>query len=367
MTTSLFAKSATQSSIITNSVESLIISDVGDLSAIKSLNSGSLGQFRNKLIGGDFGRNPWQRGTTFIVTTTGTYVADRWRVDFDGTANITVSKVALPTAQMINGIWCAYGLKFLVNSTASNTFMRLSQRIEDVDTLTTLPATLQTAIIGSRGFVVPVNARQSFGTGGSPSADVVTAFSTSLSVTSSMQFLSTGLTVPTISGKTLGTGLNDFLATEYDLTNIPVGDYVIIALSGLEAGNYATVWEDRRRIELSLCQRYYQRIAFPFLYSLPCSGRNDNVVFRLPTVGTFRVGNPTTTHNVVDNQFVSTTPISEQWAVVLPGIFYLTKTGTTLFDVNSNNYFVCYGMTFSSAPTVIQFGPSVYFQLSAEL
>lgn len=217
-----------------------------------------LASFRNKLIGGHFDRNPWQRGTTFTVTASGTYVADRWRVDFDGTANITVSKVALAVPALINGVWCNYGLKFTVNSKSGNSYIRLSQRVEDVDTLTTMQSTLQTAILGSGSFAVPVNARQNFGTGGSPSADVVTPFVASLAITSSMQQLNTGLVVPTIAGKAYGTGLNDFLAVEYDLMNVPVSGYAVIALSGLEKGYVANTWEDRRRIELSLCQRYYE-------------------------------------------------------------------------------------------------------------
>ncbi len=225
---------------------------------VPSLNGGPLSGLRNKHIGGHFDSNPWQRGTSFTVTSSGTYVADRWRIDFDGTANISVAKVALPTAQVINGVFCRYGMKITVNSKSGNTFMRLSQRIEGVDTLTTLAATLQTAALGSGSFSVPVQARQNFGTGGSPSADVVTPFTAALAVTGSMQQLDTGLTVPDMSSKTLGSGGNDFLATEYDLTNVPVGGYIVVALSGIEYGSRSTMWEDRRRQEMSLCQRYYE-------------------------------------------------------------------------------------------------------------
>lgn len=229
---------------------------ISALGGLASINSGPISGFRNKLIGGHFDTNPWQRGTSFTFTATGTYVADKWRVDFDGTANITVDKVALGTAQKINGVWCRYGLRFTVNSKSGNSYMRLSQRIEDVDTLTTLPATLQTAIQGSGTFSVPVNARQSFGSGGSPSADVVTPFASNLAVTSSLQFLVTGVNVPSISGKTYGT-TGDFLAVEYDLMAVPASGYVVMPLAGLESGNVATFWEDRRRAELAFCQRYY--------------------------------------------------------------------------------------------------------------
>jgi hypothetical protein len=239
---------------------------------LPSLNGGPLAGFRDKIIGGNFTRNPWQRGTSFTVTTSGTYVADRWRVDFDGSANITVDKVALAIPQVINGQWCSFGLRFLVNSKSSNTFIRLSQRIEFVDTLTTLPATVQTAIQGSASFSVPVNARQHFGTGGTPSADVITPLSNSLAVTSSLQLLATGLTVPTISGKTLGTTGNDFLGVEYDLMAVPATGHVIIPIAGIEPGTSATPFEGRPSgPERALCQRYYEVKIDEFRFDFPAS------------------------------------------------------------------------------------------------
>ena len=243
--------------------------DITSLARVTSLQGGQLAGFRNKLIGGHFDTNPWQRGTSFTVTVSGTYVADRWKVEFDGTANITVSKTLLATPALINGVWCNYGLKFLVNSKSGNSYIRLVQCIEDVDTLTTLPAVLQTAIQGSGSFAVPINLRQNFGTGGSPSASVITPFTTTLAVTTAMQWLQSGITVPTISGKTYGTTAStSYISVEYDMLAIPAAGYASIALSGLEQGSYASIWEDRRRIELSLCQRYYEAICADGIVSL---------------------------------------------------------------------------------------------------
>jgi hypothetical protein len=46
--------------------------------------------FKNKIIGGDFGTNPWQRGTSFTSPATGVFTADRWQVVHanDGAADI---------------------------------------------------------------------------------------------------------------------------------------------------------------------------------------------------------------------------------------------------------------------------------------
>jgi hypothetical protein len=234
-------------------------SDIVSLANLVSIQGGQLAGFRNKLIGGHFDTNPWQLGTSITVTATDTYVADQWKIQFDGTVNITVAKAALAAPAVINGVWCAYGLKITVNSKAGNTFMRLVQCIEDVDTATTMPVVLQSAVQGSASFAVACNLRQNFGLGGSPSASVATPFTTTLGVTSSMQWLQTGATLPTIAGKTLGTtAASSYVAVEYDLLNVPVSGYLHIALSGMEQGLYASVWEDRRRVEPSLCLRYLQ-------------------------------------------------------------------------------------------------------------
>ena len=54
---------------------------------------------RNKIIGGDFTTNPWQRGTSFAAIASAAYSADRWRVAFATSAVLTASKAAdAPTA-----------------------------------------------------------------------------------------------------------------------------------------------------------------------------------------------------------------------------------------------------------------------------
>ncbi len=49
---------------------------------------------KNLFIGGDLGKNPWQRGTSFSVSTNATYTADRFRIGKVSTAVVTVSKAA---------------------------------------------------------------------------------------------------------------------------------------------------------------------------------------------------------------------------------------------------------------------------------
>lgn len=48
--------------------------------------------FKNKIIGGDFSTNPWQRGTSFVAVTSGTYTADRWVYNAIGSGLVTILK-----------------------------------------------------------------------------------------------------------------------------------------------------------------------------------------------------------------------------------------------------------------------------------
>lgn len=49
---------------------------------------------RNRIIGGDFSTNPWQRGTSFAAVADGTYTADRWLYKKVGAVVHTIAKVA---------------------------------------------------------------------------------------------------------------------------------------------------------------------------------------------------------------------------------------------------------------------------------
>lgn len=318
--------------------------DIVSLANLVSIQGGQLAGFRNKIIGGHFDTNPFQRGTSITVTATDTYVADKWKIQFDGTANITAAKVALPTPAVINGVWCSTGLKITVNSKAGNTFMRLVQCIEDVDTATTLPVVLQSAVQGSAAFAVACNLKQNFGAGGSPSASVSTPFTTTLAVTSAMQWLQTGATLPTIAGKTLGTTAStSYVAVEYDLLNVPTSGYLHIALSGVEQGLYASVWEDRRRVELSMCQRYYEIFDFELLgYAGGSIAVGGKLNFKVPKrIGGSAIAQGSSGSSSFTNLNVTTTSSSYGTATLYGVTIYRTSTGAGAFQFSETSSASC--------------------------
>lgn len=71
----------------------------GGISSVTSINGGSLSGFRNRIIGGDFSTNPWQRGTTFTALADSAYGPDRWFISRSNDGVVDIFKTAdAPTA-----------------------------------------------------------------------------------------------------------------------------------------------------------------------------------------------------------------------------------------------------------------------------
>lgn len=113
--------------------------EVGDnstitrLSALTSINGTWPGGFKNKIIGGDFTTNPWQRGTSFTNPADGAYTADRYFVSYSCDAVVNVLRTAdAPTpAQGGHGTHCLHiDVTTADTSIAAGQFYRLCHRIE---------------------------------------------------------------------------------------------------------------------------------------------------------------------------------------------------------------------------------------------
>ncbi len=89
---------------------------------------------KNLIIGGEFGINPWQRGTTFTSIPTATYSADRFRVDYVTSATTTISKSTTVPTPTQAAIYTTHSLSMAVTGTdasiASSDFYTIGQRIE---------------------------------------------------------------------------------------------------------------------------------------------------------------------------------------------------------------------------------------------
>lgn len=211
--------------------------------------------FRNKIINGNF--DIWQRGTSFPSASSGTYTADRWSPVFDGsvnTRNITRESFTIGQTQVPNEP--IYFLRFNQATAGSGaTYNVLRQYIESVRTLAGKQATLSFYAKASTPFTLSTVIAQFYGTGGS--TDTYTSF-INANVTSSWQKFTINYTLPSISGKIIGSAGNDCIYLQFFLPLNTVFTFDIAEVH-LEEGPIATPFEQRPiGTELALCQRYYQ-------------------------------------------------------------------------------------------------------------
>ena len=211
---------------------------------------------KNKIINGDFGI--WQRGTSF--TTGGGFLADRWRYDNDGSGTRAQSQQTFtPGTAPVAGYEGQYFQRVAHTVAGSGaTYNSLAQAIEDVRTLAGQTATISFWVKAAANTTLPaVKVNQNFGSGGS--SLVSTSVTTNIAVTTSWQRFSYTVSVPSVSGKTIGT--SSFLNLVIDL---PLNATYTLDFWGVqvEVGSVATAFQTATGTlagELAACQRYYIR------------------------------------------------------------------------------------------------------------
>ena len=221
---------------------------------------------KNKIINGDF--NIWQRGTSLSGAG---YLADR----FQGvvtTTTVTQSQQAFTAGTApVAGYEGQYFYRAVTTSggTAGSRAL-VQQPIEDVRTFANQTATVSFwAKAGSGTPAIGVELAQVFGSGGSSAVTAIGASAVTIS-TSWTRYTVTA-SVPSITGKTIGTGssLNlvlwidagsDFAARASSIGN-QSGTFDIWGVQ-IEAGSVATAFQTATGTlqgELAACQRYYER------------------------------------------------------------------------------------------------------------
>ena len=226
---------------------------------------------KNKIINGDFNIN--QRG--FSSTTTNTdYGFDRFALGAaDGTVTYSAQTFTAGAAPVAGYEAKNFARIVSASQTGTNALAGLRQRIESVRTFAGQTVTVSFWAKASTGTPnVVVWTQQDFGTGGSPSTAVNTG-STKQAITSSWARYSFTVSVPSISGKTLGTTNDGYLAfilvtsagsdraaytDSIGIQNITVDFWGVQA----EAGSVATAFQTATGTiqgELAAAQRYYVR------------------------------------------------------------------------------------------------------------
>jgi hypothetical protein len=226
---------------------------------------------KNAIINGDFG--VWQRGTSFSPTN-GSFTADRWSNVFDGSgATRTISQQTFTPGNTIPGYEFDYFFRFAQSVAGTGgTYNLFQNRMEDVRTFAGQTVTISFwGKAATSTNLVKLNFEQEFGTGGSPSAGVSTDLSTgTITLTTSWQRFSYTVTVPSISGKTVGTTTPGFLGLR---VWCPVNSTFTLDFVGfqVELGSTATSFQTATGTiqgELAACQRYYYRQTAGTLYAV---------------------------------------------------------------------------------------------------
>lgn len=220
---------------------------------------------KNLIINGNF--DIWQRNTT--QTSAGYGSDDRWFSDFGGSTTISHSRYVFTIGQTDVPNNPVYGSRTAVTSgSLASSFSIKEQRIEDVTILSGETVTLSfwaKALSGTPS--VSVEFQQQFGSGGSSTVNAIGV--NKFQISTSWTKYSATITLPSVSGKTVGAGSFTRLrfwfdaGSDYNAQTDSLGNQsgtFDIAQVQLEKGSVATAFEYRPIAEeLALCQRYYQK------------------------------------------------------------------------------------------------------------
>jgi hypothetical protein len=223
---------------------------------------GNFAAGKNKIINGDFGI--WQRGTSVAIPANNvqTFQADRFWGQHNGTTNgtCTYSRQAFTAGQTDvpnNPLYFAR----ITNTTlgSSQTQTEFGQSIEDVTTFAGQSTTFSFYVKASGTFSLTGFAWQNFGSGGSGGVFTTLTLSTS-TTTTSWQRITATLTVPSVSGKTIGAG--NYIAFYVRMVSPTAGSTIDFANWQTELASTASAFSTATGTiqgELAACQRYYIR------------------------------------------------------------------------------------------------------------
>jgi hypothetical protein len=321
---------------------------------------------KNKIINGAF--DVWQRGTSISLTSgNSVYFADR----FYGSCNFSAGTASFSQQTFTAGAApvAGYEGQYFARLTCGSTSTHFStyQKIEDVRTFAGTTATYSFWAKASTNVTVALYGVQNFGSGGSANVDVTISPSTAALTTSWQRFTAT-VTVPSISGKTIGTGSNLTIGYYYSSGTI---NSATIDLWGvqMEAGSVATAFQTATGTlqgELAACQRYYYRVS---------SGNSNNYA----VMGISGVQNSTTTGLMFGRNPVTmrAKPTAIEYANLAVNDGSATDPITSLTintDRTSDNVITCDSGNTAGTLTANRFAyirgnnsTSAYFGVSAEL
>ncbi len=214
----------------------ILISQTSKQFEISKINSGPLNG--NLLPNGSF--DAWNNNTVFATPVSGAETADNVVVSYDGTIGaFSVSRQAFTLGQTDVSGGPEYFLRWDQSSAGSaSTFRKIRMKIPKVGKFAQEQLILSASVKADVGRNVTAKLIQFFGTGGVPSAEVVSATEV-WAVTTSWTRFDISAILANVNGKTLGSNNDDGLVIEFSL---PVNTSMTIdfAMAQVEFGDEAT-------------------------------------------------------------------------------------------------------------------------------
>jgi len=285
---------------------------------------------KNKIINGDFG--VWQRGTSFTNPASLTYNADRWCIYYDGSVTSVISRQTFtPGTAPVSGYEGSFFWRWAITAYSGGTVGTFFQRIEDVRTFAGQTVTVSFWAKADAARTVTVGGNQNYGSGGS-GANGVGSFSTSL--TTSWQRFTGQLTIPSIAGKTIGTGSSLELSFQIAQNTVQTIDIWGVQI---ESGSTVTAFQTATGTiqgELAACQRYCVVIGGDSAYepvAFGTTGSTTTIAVYRPLAQPMRIV-PSLTVNSVSN-----------WNAILLGVAAQVLTGMTISTDSSKTVAVING------------------------
>ena len=211
--------------------------------------TGNFAAGKNQCINGAF--NVWQRGTSFAGNV---YTADRWTTQTNKTLTVSQQAFTAGTAP-VAGYESAFFLRQAYS--ADGSYGALQTKLEDVRLFAGQTITLSYWAKADATYSNTPSVSQNFGSGGSSG---VGTNGTTHNITTSWTRYSSVITVPSISGKTIGT--SSFFMLQPILIESAGARTIDIWGVQVEAGSVATAFQTATGTiqgELAACQRYYTR------------------------------------------------------------------------------------------------------------
>jgi hypothetical protein len=247
--------------------EVLTATNMNDLSGtLNTIQSVKYAAGKSKIINGDFNINQRAFSST---TSSATYTFDRWRTDLSGGTVTYSAQTFTPGTAPVVGYESKNFLRIVTSGqSTSGDYALIEQRIEDVRTFANQTVTLSFWAKASTGTPkVGTTIVQNFGFGGS---DIVIAKSGDVTISTSWARYSVTVAIPSISGKTVGTGsyLRNLLFTSAGTTlssytdigvqNVTIDIWGVQVEASSTASDFQTATGTLQG-ELAACQRYYYR------------------------------------------------------------------------------------------------------------